>query len=465
MAFLDELKRRLLQEQPQPAPDKFVRAPQPTMADRAMGQAVEVAPSGTGQVLTPNNQAAVTRPRLAMDGVRRAVSQPAPAMVQEQMPSQGQMVQQAEPPDEIESQMARLQELESKPVGFWKRLGTGLLSRALTRRGDPTPVEITKRDRDIGRARRDLERSVAMERVRPDRNEQLSSRIVMEGEYPNLPAGAKVQTRMNRRTRQLEDVMQNGRPVIADLPNPEKENEGSLRTEGGYLLRVRGNKATKVLGEDGQPVKAKEDDKGEYTVTINGQTVPNVTRKELLQYYSQQESREGVESRFERSQEGIEDRFQRALEARNNEGETTDKTSLRKAAELAGQIEQVKKELEKWDSENLGPDASGKRAPAMELERKAIADKAAAAVTELNNLNAGYKAGMNGAGGYPYQEKVEGAAPSDLDKPIYGTPKKGTGKYAGQVITRAKLPEAAKRLGMTVNQARKYLTGEGATVK
>jgi hypothetical protein len=47
-----------------------------------------------------------------------------------------------------------------------------------------------------------------------------------------------------------------------------------------------------------------------------------------------------------------------------------------------------------------------------------------------------------------------------------GTPQASTprGKYAGQRISRAKLPEAARRLNMTAEQAEQYLTNEGAVL-
>jgi hypothetical protein len=56
---------------------------------------------------------------------------------------------------------ARLNQLETQPVGFWKRFGTGLLQRAITRRGE-APIPITKRQRDIEQTRGQLARDLKL---------------------------------------------------------------------------------------------------------------------------------------------------------------------------------------------------------------------------------------------------------------------------------------------------------------
>lgn len=92
-----------------------------------------------------------------------------------------------------------------------------------------------------------------------------------------------------------------------------------------------------------------------------------------------------------------------------------DATAQRRAAQLTGVIESARKKLEAYDARTLAGERN-------ETARKRIADEAAAAITELNNLGAGYEAGM-GQGGYPYHKKLGG--PSDLDQPIYGKPTGG----------------------------------------
>jgi antitoxin component of MazEF toxin-antitoxin module len=80
-------------------------------------------------------------------------------------------------------------------------------------------------------------------------------------------------------------------------------------------------------------------------------------------------------------------------------------------------------------------------------------------MAELNQLDPENEWGA-GEGGYPYRKPRQQAA-SDLDHPIY--PNK-TGKYAGKRISQANVAEYGRRHGMAAEQARDYLAKEGAII-
>ncbi len=91
-----------------------------------------------------------------------------------------------------------------------------------------------------------------------------------------------------------------------------------------------------------------------------------------------------------------------------------DRTAQRRAAQLVGSIEQVRKELERFDSRQRGDQAL---TPELQQSRQKIADKAAAAIAEINSLGAGYEAGT-GEKGYPYYKQGgEQSTPSPQSTP------------------------------------------------
>lgn len=130
---------------------------------------------------------------------------------------------------------------------------------------------------------------------------------------------------------------------------------------------------------------------------------------------------------------------------------TVDRTTARKAAQLIGGIENARRRMTRADELlKINPEDADARA----MREKAQAEGEGKAA-ELNALDAGYEAGASPSAhptyGYPYYKRTG------------NTPAPG-GRYTGQRISTANLPEAAQRLGMTVEQARKHLEDEGATI-
>ncbi len=421
MAFLDELKRRLLQEQGQPAPDKFVRGPQPTMADRAVAGVVDVP-------LVPT-----ARPqRSAYNSVRQAVSAPSgpigsfePAPPHQPITDLGRGSQfdpntsptqgltrdrRTQPRDPIAENEDRLRQLEDQPVGFWKRFGSGLLSRALTRRGDETPVAITAREREVQRLQNQLGRGVKLRAAQTQADTREAA--ILRGQA-QIDQGADrnrmTQERLDQQRKKDTDAqLQRYYNAQADF-DPDDPNEAAFVAEWqkrfGYKpsKNIRGSQMAVVSGYDaeGNPIVSIID-KGTATATratgaLPTTTDPQLNRKQRGELAVTAEA--GRNKRAAASQVGANQRAGMRGQGAGR-GVITDKTALRKAAQLTGDIEAVRKELEAYDARNLG-----QRTPENEAARKLIADKAAAAMTELNNLGVGYEAGM-GERGYPYYKQV-----------------------------------------------------------
>ncbi len=230
------------------------------------------------------------------------------------------------------------------------------------------------------------------------------------------------------------------------LPGPLREKfiQGQLRdalAEDGTLIQVnrQTGTATPVTQATPQPAGSR------------GRTVMAPVRG----FQATQE--QGRNTRAANAQAGQNQRAA-ARQANGTRGTSADRIAQRRAAQLSGKIEEVRKELERFDSRQLGGVAL---TPELARGRKAIADKAASAIAEINTLGAGYEAG-EGTGGYPYFKQREGA--SDLDQPIVGKSTTQGGQYAGKRISKANVAEYGRRHGMSAEDAAAFLTKEGATI-
>lgn len=126
-------------------------------------------------------------------------------------------------------------------------------------------------------------------------------------------------------------------------------------------------------------------------------------------------------------------------------GVRPDTVTGRKAATLIGKIEQRRRTMVRAD-ELLKANPDDAEARAMREKAQAEGEGFAA---ELNALGAGYEAGP-GVLGYPYYKR--------------GGVQQSSGRYAGKRFPAANLPEAAKRLGVSVDEARRLLESEGAVI-
>lgn len=146
-----------------------------------------------------------------------------------------------------------------------------------------------------------------------------------------------------------------------------------------------------------------------------------------------------------------------------------DSTTRNNIAKGVGAVAAIKDELTQLDAQikalddatkgrKLTPEEQTKIA-SLGRQRQEKVSQARAVAAQLDTLDPDNETGV-GEGGYPYRKPRQQVA-SDLNNPIAPNP---TGKYAGRRISAAKLPEFARRHGMTVDEARKYLTAEQAII-
>lgn len=137
----------------------------------------------------------------------------------------------------------------------------------------------------------------------------------------------------------------------------------------------------------------------------------------------------------------------RARIRREGTGAKPDRVSQRRAAKLVSDIEYNRKAMAAADA-NLAADPNSAKFKEQRATAQADGERAA---TELNALNAGYEAGK-GEKGYPYY-KQRGEAQSQQG-----------GQYAGKRISKSKVPEFARRHGMSIEEAQQYLIDQKAIV-
>lgn len=406
----------------------------------------ETLPSGQTVDEAIQQQTQAARPRTMRDVLLQRTAQPTPQNPIPQAASQSDALPQQLPApttptqglpdsafpqtrqriaDPITFDEQHLRELENKKEGFWRRLGAASIraAQAATHQ-DISPV-LTTKERDEARLQNQLGRDVTLAKARqglemndlipfqlPDgswtqvprktagtlanrqwyQKGQLSARKAQLDEYKSRHAQMARHEAMQDAQRKYNSGLADGNDdlkdeMVKELGLPEgtrlpDHNQGQVVTDanGNFQIVDRRTKtATPVTqpSETGTPQPV-----GSMTGTLE----------------------RGRNQRAAAAQAGAN---QRAGMRQGGQGRvSTDKTAQRRAALLSGQVENVRKELEAFDSRNVGPDASGKRPPEVEARRKRIADKAAAAITELNNLGAGYEAGI-GEGGYPYTKQSQ----------------------------------------------------------
>lgn len=377
-----------------------------------------------------------------------------------------------QPRDYIADDQAYLRDLEHHKGPFWKRLAAASIRGGQAATGQEVSPILTSRERDIADTTSRLGRDITTARTQQAIEQgQMVPFQLPDGSWTQVPLkqvgtlGSRQQNQqqtLSVRKQQMDshnkrwDTM--GQHEAAQdaqrlYNSGAADDNEDLRDE--IAKRMRLPVGTKLPPHTQGQIRV--DDQGNFIlinpkvgtsapVTAPNSTTPTGSMTNTLE--------QGRERRFNTSQQGLDRRATAARVSRETKTAAPDKTAQRRAAQLTGTIEAARKKLEAFDSRNLGV-----RTPDIERRRKAIADEAAPAITELSNLNAGYEAGM-GTGGYPYYKQKEGA--SDLNQPIIGTPT--SGQYAGRRISTAKLPEFAKRHGMTVEQARQYLTDEKAII-
>jgi len=260
MAFLDELKRKLqlaqMQQGQQPTAvmnDPGISGRDTVPSDVVVGQP----PAATPAPPQPSWQGLV-RQRLTPASVMNAQTAVAqgkadvlPSAMQPQQQTQQQSQVQVMPQsvygqspsyrDRVVQDETTLNQLENQPVGFWKRFGTGLLQRAITRRGE-APIPITKRQRDIARTQGQLARDMKVGEVQA----QIGSEEALQHQRELEPifqaqkqqieqdriAGVISNQQAIQKQRELD---RQSRETIANLDRASREKIAGNRVAGGGL--------------------------------------------------------------------------------------------------------------------------------------------------------------------------------------------------------------------------------------
>jgi len=452
MAFTDRLRKRIsspvgfaggtLEEQllraaqgdqataPQPERGGFIREPQPTMAESAMARVVEPQPA-------PALAQPMARSRSFKDALSRPTQAPTgsfepPQPTQTTDLGQGRTFteggtddvrgRRAEPRDFIADDEAYLRDLRNKPR-TWRDKLVDVTDALNVVAGGQKRILPTKREREIGEVENRIGQGLAIDRSRlPKASErgQISTRVVNEGEYPDVEAGTEIRVRIDPRTGEPTDMIgANKRPVVAGLPKKGAERAPHYDKDAeGYLITVQDGKSKRVVNEKGEPVQVKKSGDEEFVeVEVNGRKL-KVTPAQALNYYGQTGEQEIKRTAAQRE----------ALAKRT--------AKLNESSTLYKKADNLAEEAKKLHGQ---PDPYGdvaKRIMEYEKEARDLRVKGDAA-------------------------RADGEAiPVATEQPPAAT----GGKYAGQRIATTKLADAAKRLNMTIEKVKEYLQSEGAEI-
>jgi len=156
--------------------------------------------------------------------------------------------------------------------------------------------EFSQLDNDLVRG---LKLEQAQNEIRGPKMDQMSTRVVTEGEYPGIEAGTEIRVRVDPRTGAITDVVgPNNKPVISDLAKrPASGSPHYEKDADGYLVTIQNGQARRVTGEDGKPLQVKHSgDNEEYVeVEVDGRKL-RVTPGQALSYYGQVGERESKHS-------------------------------------------------------------------------------------------------------------------------------------------------------------------------
>ena len=293
----------------------------------------------------------------------------------------------------------------------------GLLTGAVSPRSGAKinrRFELDRLENDIQRGLKLDANQAQVEQMQLPRLGQMSTRILNEGEYPDLPPGTEVRTRIDPRTGAITDVMgPNSRPVVADVaksasrgaPHYEKDAEG-------YLISVQDGVAKRVPDADGNPVRVKStnDDGDAEEIEINGRTL-KVTDAQALNYFAQVGAQETKRTEAE------------------NEARTKRTAKLNESSSYYKKADNLIAEAKKLHGQ---PDPYG------DVARK---------ISEYENEARGLY--------------VKGDAARAEAEAIPEPPK----RYSGRTMSRASLERYAKDNGLSVEEAQKKVELEGVRVQ
>lgn len=454
MAFLERFNRRRpldqivgfaggtlgdqIDRQPRPQePTRFLQSPQPTMADRYMQKAepITMAEQYASQAQPVDQPAGDARPRTVNPFLDRLLSHPE---LQERE-------RRTQPRDVIADDAQDLADLRNKPLGVRGKLGLVAQNIATNLGGRPLQ---TRRQRDIEKATGQLSQDLAVQKAQIERDtSQMVPFQLPDGSVTYVPAktaGSLAVRQQGQQSTLSERKRMNDAHVKRwDTMGKHEAAQDAQRLYNSGAADDDDDLKDEVVRRMGLPVGTKlpNSTQGQVSVDASGNFIL-VNRRTGQAAPVMQPAAEGqpparVGSFQKTTEAGRERRFNAGETGRNvraanreagvsaraaNRGGNVDRATARQAAKLAGQIDQIRKELESFDSRQRG---DVPLSPSRKAARDEIVNRGAGIASELANLDAGYEA-ASGTGGYPYYKKGAG---SDLDRPIYGTPTSSKGSF------------------------------------
>lgn len=457
MAFLDELRRRFRQTPGYAGgtlEDQIARQTQEGI-DRFGygGGGVALNQSPQGQVLTPQNQQAITRPRTVIQPTQQpsftgALKRrfQAPTETPTESPnvpfgSTGEAFGSArprrvEPRDYISDEAAALRELQVKPRGRRDKI-MDVVDAVNAGLGNKPRILGTRRERALAEAQSRLgtELTLGQKQAAIQQNAMVPFQLP-DGTWTQIPAKSAAtvgsrqqgqQANLSLRRQQMEahnqrwDTMgkhEAARDAQALYNSGAADDDDDLRDE--IAKRMGLPEGTRLPPHTQGQIRV--DESGNY-VLINprsGVATSAVRPESARPVGSMQPVLEaGRNRRAAAAQAGA---TQRAGMRGTSTGRP-DRTTARKAAELVGQIETARKAMaQAEDALARNPNDRDAKETLQSAQRQGEGW-----ATELNALDAGYEAGTgqkSSAGGYayPYYKKIGTQGGSDLEQPIYGKP-------------------------------------------
>jgi hypothetical protein len=424
--------------------DAFNRRRTPGYAGGSLEEQLALMQSQEPQVLTPQNQQTITRPRTVTPAAPEELTNAAsfkkrfeqarqtygpsnpppdptgaiPPPPQEGFGSSGEpfgsaRARRTQPRDYPADDEQYLRDLNKQPR-TWRDKIVDVTDALNAAAGGSKRVIQTKRERGIAQAQGQLSTDLTTGRTqaqidiaknRPayqqatlderEVNNALSQYNRLEHYDPDDPADAAIRKYFESRGLELPKKDKYRRPIVT-------------KTDDGRII-VTGPDGSQDMQVGGQVVT---DTARQPTPTQIGDQTFNIPQKQAAQITAQTTTaaanRTAADTRSRRAQEGQDRRQQNSLRVRTEartgagaRGAGPDKTANRRAAVLVGQIERARSEMEAADQK--GDKATREQA-------RLIGEQAA---MELNALGAGYEAGR-GEKGYPYYKKggAQQAAPS-----------------------------------------------------
>lgn len=417
------------------------------------------------QMMTPRNQAAITRPRSVF-----APPQPQPVQDQPQSynpmavlaPAQqptfdgkpilaeqlngelfGSRERRTQPRDFVADDEQFLRDLENKPRG-WKDTTVDVL-RALNSvwGSNPKAMTPTKREREIAQTQQRLKQGLTI-----DKADAVQARVDQGQQRIDLTAEQNEARRENWKSmdsdRRKKTIVAQYKAGMLNDPKSLEQAARELNIPGELQPAFIRGEMRDAFDVDGNLIEMNRRTGAVITGPKSYETVKEAGRERRAEA-----SQAGATERTRMTQAGA---TQRAA-ARGTRGQATDRASARKAAELVGKIERARKAMEQAE-DALTRDPNNTEAKQTLTNAQQAGEGWAA---ELNSLNAGYEAGAGeqskGGYRYPYYKQKGTSQPTSQSA------------YAGRTMSQSNLQRYAKDKGLSIDQAKAEVEAQGVRVQ